>query len=96
MKLEDIARFGYFFVDKKGNLLGFDGEVLPLKYGELMGNDAAEVRGPYSSFELLNERPVGFVNHIDGLAAARFMLTTGGTGIFKHTGIFGKKSSRCV
>ena len=90
MNLEDATRFEYSIIGKDGKVLdSFVGDVLPLKYGELMGNRAAHAVGEKRVFKLLNDKPVGFVNHMDVLAAARFMLTTGGTGIFKHTGVCG-------
>lgn len=91
MKLDGIARFGYFIVDKEGNRVEtFIGDVSPLKYGEAMANKAAHCLGESKAFKLLNEgRQAGFVNHLDVLAAARFMLSTGATGIFKHTGVCG-------
>lgn len=91
MKLEDIAGFGCLFVDKEGReLWRFEGKTVPLKYGELMGNRAAHCPAERRVFQLLNEgRDVGFVNHLDILAAARFMLSTHATGIFKHTGVCG-------
>ncbi len=90
MKLEDIAGFGYFFTDNQGKVInGFVGNVTNLKYGELMGNKAAVAQRQNKVFKLLNQKDVGYVNHLDALAAARFMLTTGGTGIFKHTGVCG-------
>src|SRR3990172_1723944 len=88
VRLKDVAEFGYWFKDREGKVVdAFSGAVNPLKYGELMGNDAAHCPGPKRVFKLLNPvREAGYVNHLDGLAAARFMLSSDGTIIVKHTG----------
>ncbi len=89
MKLRDVSSFDLTFYDANDVPSTFHGPVSPLKYGEAMANAAAWVKTG-ERFKLLNpDRPVGFVNHLDVLAAARFMLTTNGTGIFKHTGACG-------
>lgn len=86
MSLDDIARFEQRLFDSEGGIVQeASGEVRPLKYGEAMGNKAAEVV-VHDAFELVNsERALGQVNHLDILAAARLMLSTGGTVIVKHT-----------
>src|SRR3989344_3083775 len=87
MRLEDIAQFGYFLVDRDGEREVFSGPVVRGKYGEAMGIPSTLAEIGEKLFEPLHrDRTLGFVNHLDILSATHLLLTTGGTNILKHTG----------
>jgi len=101
VNLTDVKQAGYYFLvqretDAEPVEVIVGGDVKPLKYGELMVNEAGIAELAEKAFHLHNsDRPVGQVNQIDGLAAARAMLVTGNSGetpatvVLKHTCVVG-------